>query len=127
MIRASAANALAVPPITLADATERAGSRASDGAGRDADVFELEAIVQELEATTAAECDKMDQDEVRQKMRAMKNRLSAKMSRQRALIYVRGLEKSFSDLMARHQALARDFDVVNFERERLHYEKDLVS
>jgi len=83
---------------------------------------ELEAIVQELEATTAADCDKMDQDEVRQKMRAMKNRLSAKMSRQRALIYVRGLEKSFSDLMARHQALARDFDVVNFERERLHYE-----
>mmetsp|Transcript_29922 Transcript_29922/g.43772 ORF Transcript_29922/g.43772 Transcript_29922/m.43772 type:complete len:201 (-) Transcript_29922:535-1137(-) len=72
-------------------------------------------LEQELETLTTATGQDQGEDEVRKRMRVIKNRLSAKKSREQARDYVLKLEGSFSTLMAQHQSLARRLAMVEYE------------
>lgn len=88
-----------------------------------------EALEQELEALEADGHD-LGEDEVRKRMRVIKNRLSAKKSREQARTYVQQLESSISALMAQHQALARRLAAVEYEnvalRHQMYYSQPLT-
>ena len=89
-----------------------------------------EALEQELEALASADGHDLGEDEVRKRMRVIKNRLSAKKSREQARTYVQQLQSSISALMAQHQALARRLAAVEYEnatlRHQLYYSQPLT-
>lgn len=67
-----------------------------------------EVLEQELETlTTAGGQDHVEDDEVRKRMRVIKNRLSAKKSREQARDYVQKLESSLSALVQQNHSMAR--------------------
>jgi len=80
-----------------------------------------EVLEQELETLITAGQDQ-GEDEVRKRMRVIKNRLSAKKSREQARDYVQKLEGSFSNLMAQHQSLARRLAMVEYENATLRHQ-----
>ena len=79
-------------------------------------------LEQELEALASADGPDMGEEEVRKRMRVIKNRLSAKKSREQARTYVQKLESSLSALMAQHQALARRLAAVEYENATLRHQ-----
>lgn len=81
-----------------------------------------EVLEQELEALASADGQDMGEEEVRKRMRVIKNRLSAKKSREQARTYVQKLEGSLSALMAQHQALARRLAAVEYENATLRHQ-----
>jgi hypothetical protein len=79
-------------------------------------------LEQELEALASADGQDMGEEEVRKRMRVIKNRLSAKKSREQARTYVQKLESSLSALMAQHQVLARRLATVEYENATLRHQ-----
>lgn len=80
-----------------------------------------EVLEQELETLTSVG-QEQGEDEVRKRMRVIKNRLSAKKSREQARDYVQKLESSLSALMAEHQSLARRLAMVEYENATLRHQ-----
>jgi hypothetical protein len=72
-----------------------------------------EVLEQELESLISAGQD--HEDQVRKRVRVIKNRLSAKKSREQARDYVSQLEQSLSALMAHNQSLARRLALVEYD------------
>merc|ERR1712205_67608 len=74
-------------------------------------------LEQELETLSAGQDG--NEDHARKRIRVIKNRLSAKKSREQARDYVHKLESSLNALMAQNQSLARRLTSVEFENEAL--------
>ena len=74
-------------------------------------------LEQELETLSAGQDG--NEDHARKRIRVIKNRLSAKKSREQARDYVHKLESSLNALMAQNQSLARRLASVEFENEAL--------
>ena len=80
-----------------------------------------EVLEQELENLTSRGQDYVE-EEVRKRMRVIKNRLSAKKSREQARDYVQKLEGSISALTAQNQSLARRLAMVEYENATLRHQ-----
>ena len=81
-----------------------------------------EVLEQELENLTSINSQDYVEEEVRKRMRVIKNRLSAKKSREQARDYVQKLEGSISALTAQNQSLARRLAMVEYENATLRHQ-----
>lgn len=84
-----------------------------------------EVLEQELERLVAAGHD--HEDQVRKRVRVIKNRLSAKKSREQARDYVQQLEQSLGALMAHNESLARRLALVEYDNVSLRHQLYFVS